>query len=270
MKKINIPNKLIESNKSKELALYFLLARRRTIDYKVFISISQILVALGWQRRDKKFILETLEYFKKDGLILEYVFDDNELEITLSENIGAYTRFYIDDFELLKRLGYKIFHVYCFIQRFANDGVAYFSYEYLEKATQMSTKTFSETIKILEALGMLESYYQGWVYSEKYKKNIRKNNEYEINIDKKLEFINKPIEESIKILNEIKRKINNPLTPQIPANPPSPQDSEYGEIPKGAWELEKEIEIFKFSYQKKQKPKPEPEPETIVINLNNI
>lgn len=205
-KKINIPNKLIESNKSKELALYFLFARRRTIDYKVYISINQIFTALGWRRENKKCIINAIEQFKKDGFIIDYIIDGNELEITLVNDLGSYTKFYIEDLKLIRKLGYKIFHVYCFIQRFVNDGCAYFSYEYFEEATKMSRKTLSEAIRLLEAIEILKPAYQGWVYSENLHKNIRKNNEYEINIDKKMEFINMSDEECKKLINEIRNK----------------------------------------------------------------
>lgn len=194
----------------KGLAVYFLLLRRMNGENTTWITIGQILNAIGLQRRDKKEIIRILNFLHDEKLIIlenkiDNIGNNDELEIYIETDLedDSYTTFYPNNFKFYEMVGTKGFTLFCMIESFiGTKESAYCTIDTLVELTGFSENTVLEQIFILGELGVFNVEYGE--YNTKLKRN--ENNSYFRNKVGRIKLLDRTIDEVKKEIADIKEK----------------------------------------------------------------
>jgi hypothetical protein len=193
------------------LVIYFILACKQNAGNKTFISMSQILIDLKLQQKDKKEVIRVLNFLKELKLIsckeINEEICDKEFEVFMETDLD-FTLFSSSDFEFYKLLGAEGFALFCIIDSYIGiNKSGYPSISNLEKKTGFSKDSILQYIFILNELEIFDVTYG------KFDKGIKKNenNEYfrnNVGRIKLLERIDESYEEVVSELDSINNKYN--------------------------------------------------------------
>jgi hypothetical protein len=167
-RKIRISNKVLRGwdnggvfSRFKELGeiglvIYFMLVCKKNGGNKTFISISQILVDLKLQLKDKKEVIRALNLLKEVKLIsfnkISEDICDNEFEVLMETDLD-FTLFNSNDFEFYNLLGAKGFALFCIIESYIGTNISgYPTISKLVQKTGFCKNTILEYILIFNEL----------------------------------------------------------------------------------------------------------------------
>lgn len=188
------------------LAIYFILACKQNAANKTFISISQILIDLKLQPKDKEEVIRVLNFLKELKLIsCNEINEDIEFEILIEADLD-FTLFDTDYFEFYCILGVKAFALFCIIESYIGTNKSgYPSISNLVQKTGFSKYAILQYIFILDELGILDVTY-GKVGKCNKKNEINYYCRNNVGRFKLLERIAKNYEEVVSELDSIKNK----------------------------------------------------------------
>lgn len=194
----------------KGLAVYFLLLRRMGGENITWITIGQVLNALGLQRRDKKEVIRALNFLHDEELIIlkekiENIGNNDELEIYIETDLSkdSYTTFYPNNFKFYEMVGTKGFAIFCMIESFrGTNESAYCTIDTLVELTGFNKNTILENIFILGELRIFNIQYGQ--YNTELKRS--ENNEYFNNKVGRRDLLSRTTDEVKEEIKEIKEE----------------------------------------------------------------
>ena len=197
----------------KGIATYFMLLQMMSGCNKTWTTINLILSRLDLQKRDKKNIIESLNFLIDRNLIFGNKISSDininavlefEIETDLSEH--TYTTFYPNNFDFCGMIGVKGFSLFCVLESFAGtNNQAYCSIETLVKVTSFSDNTIMKYIYILDKLNIFNVEYGE--YNPILKR--RSNNIYNISGKDRIDLLNRDTEDIKSEVEDIIKEYEN-------------------------------------------------------------